>query len=130
LYWINSVYFIAMTCAHWGGFKYPLLFIYYDVPSTAYQDKIISFCAGTYAILYISAALNPLTVGPTAIIALFSTVLGLSAVNQSNDLRVVIGEGASTQAYWIQTALIAVLAGVLTAVQLGAAASESKKKLK
>lgn len=38
-------YFVAMSVAHFVGFKIPVLFIFYDVPSNAYQDKIISFCA-------------------------------------------------------------------------------------
>ena len=36
-------YFCAMAVAHFFGIKWPLLFVYYDVPFHAYQDKIISF---------------------------------------------------------------------------------------
>ncbi len=39
----NVAYFVAMAIAHWVGFKVPVLFIYYDTPYYAYQDKIISF---------------------------------------------------------------------------------------
>jgi hypothetical protein len=43
---------------------------------------------------------------PAAIVALGVTVLGLSAVNVSDALDVVL-DGRSTLAYWMQTGLIA-----------------------
>lgn len=97
-------YFVAMSAAHFVGFKRPLLFIYYDVPSKPYQDKIISFCAATYALLFHRASQDRGTV-PTAIAALGATVVGLSAVNASGDLAAEAK--GSKQAYWIQTGLIA-----------------------
>jgi hypothetical protein len=41
--WAGAAYFCCMAVAHFFGLKYPLLFVYYDVPFFAYQDKIISF---------------------------------------------------------------------------------------
>ena len=49
-------YFCAMAVAHFFGIKWPLLFVYYDVPFHAYQDKIISFAVVAYACLWWSAA--------------------------------------------------------------------------
>lgn len=110
-------YFCAMAVAHFIGLKYPLLFIYYDVPFYEYQDKIISFCAFTYACLFYAAANSKPTI-PCALLALFGTVIGLSAVNLSSALERVLN-GRSTAAYWIQTALIAGYLAVLTALHMG-----------
>ncbi len=47
---VCTIYFVCMAIAHFFGIKVPILFVYYDIPFHAYQDKIISFCIATYAI--------------------------------------------------------------------------------
>jgi hypothetical protein len=106
------IYFCSMAIAHFFSFKVPILFIYYDVPYYAYQDKIISFCALTYACLFFAAAQNRPTV-PAALIAITVTTLGLAAVNMSDALASVLN-GASKTAYWLQTVMIGVYAMWLT----------------
>ena len=101
----NVGYFVAMSTAHWVGFKVPVLFIYYDTPFHAYQDKIISFAVVAYICLFVNAALDRRAV-PAALVALGVTVLGLSAVNGSDALETVL-DGRSPIAYWMQTGLIA-----------------------
>jgi hypothetical protein len=103
--WAGVVYFCFMAVAHFFGLKYPLLFIYYDVPFYAYQDKIISFAVVAYVCLFANAALHRIAV-PAAIVALGVTVLGLSSVNVSDALGSVL-DGRSTRVYWLQTGLIA-----------------------
>lgn len=103
--WAGVVYFCCMAAAHFFGLKYPLLFVYYDVPFHAYQDKIIAFAVIAYACLFANAAVHRSGV-PAALVALGVTVLGLSAVNMSDSLRSLL-DGRSTLAYWIQTGLIA-----------------------
>jgi hypothetical protein len=98
-------YFCAMSFAHFTGQKIPLLFVYYDVPFHAYQDKIISFAVIAYACLFYSAAQERRVV-PAALVAMCVTVLGLAAVNVSQALHSVL-DGRSTTAYWVQTALFA-----------------------
>ncbi len=97
-------YFVCMAIAHFFSIKLPILFIYYDVPFYAYQDKIISFAVITYVILFFAAYQNR-ALAPHAILSLFTTVIGLSFVNSSDALNEVIN-GASTSAYWLQTAMI------------------------
>lgn len=99
------VYFCAMAVAHFFGIKWPLLFVYYDVPFHAYQDKIISFAVVAYACLWWSAA-RERSVVPAALVAMGFTVVGLAAVNLSDALASVLN-GRSTQAYWWQTAMFA-----------------------
>jgi hypothetical protein len=103
--WAGAAYFCCMAVAHFFGLKYPLLFVYYDVPFYAYQDKIISFAVVAYICLFVNAALDGSAV-PAAIVALGVTVLGLSAVNGSDALETVL-DGRSPIAYWMQTGLIA-----------------------
>jgi hypothetical protein len=103
--WAGAAYFCCMAVAHFFGLKYPLLFVYYDVPFYAYQDKIISFAVVAYICLFVNAALDRSAV-PAAIVALGVTVLGLIAVNGSDALDTVL-DGRSPIAYWMQTGLIA-----------------------
>lgn len=88
------------------------MFIYFDVPSLAYQDKIIGTCTATIAALMFHAA-NNTEAAPVALLSLILTVAGMAGINASGDLRKVIGPGASTAPYWGQTAAISVLVGML-----------------
>lgn len=119
--WAGVAYFCCMAVAHFFGLKYPLVFVYYDVPYHAYQDKIISFAVVAYICLFYTAATNRATV-PAALVALGVTVLGLSAVNMSEALQSVLG-GRSTAMYWAQTGLIAVYFAWLVVCYLRAGAN-------
>ncbi|MEO1047952.1 MAG: hypothetical protein AAFW59_06450, partial [Pseudomonadota bacterium] len=70
---ICVVFFIAMGTAHFTGFKVPLLFIYYDTPFYAYQDRIIAFTLVTYVALFFAAA-NHRAVVPYALVSIWGTV--------------------------------------------------------
>lgn len=96
-------YFVAMAIAHFLGIKWPLLFVYYDTPYYAYQDRIISFAVIAYATLFFAAA-NRRDLVPHALFVLGLTALGLTSVNLSDDLASVLEEGRSTAPYWWQTA--------------------------
>lgn len=112
--WAGAAYFCCMAVAHFFGLRYPLLFVYYDVPFHAYQDKIISFAVVAYICLFANAALHRTAV-PAAITAIGVTVLGLSAVNSSDELAALL-DGRSTIAYWLQTGIIAAYFVVLAAL--------------
>lgn len=98
-------YFCCMAVAHFFGLKVPILFVYYDTPFYAYQDKIIAFAVVTYACLFFAGAQHGAVV-PAVLVSIWVTVLGLGAVNVSQALQEVLS-GRSTTPYWIQTALIA-----------------------
>ena len=99
-------YFCAMATAHFFGIKLPLLFVYYDTPFHAYQDKIISFAVFAYIALFYTASKTRDAV-PAALVTMAVTVAGLVSVNMSDALASVLVEGQSTTPYWIQTGLIA-----------------------
>lgn len=98
------IYFVCMAIAHWFGIKLPILFVYYDTPFYAYQDRIISFAVVTYILLFY-AAYQHKNVVPYAILSLLTTFLGLSGINLTEPLRSVLGNGG-TLAYWLQTLMI------------------------
>lgn len=102
----GAAYFCCMATAHFFSIKVPILFVYYDTPFYAYQDKIISFSVCAYIALFYSASQHR-AVALNAIIVLAITVLGLSFVNISDDLASVLQEGQSTIPYWLQTGAIA-----------------------
>lgn len=108
----GAVYFCCMALAHFFGLKVPVLFVYYDTPYYAYQDKIISFAVCAYIALFYSAA-RQRSVALSAIVVLALTVCGLGAVNLSDALASVLPVGRSTQPYWLQTGAIGMYLAVL-----------------
>jgi len=84
----GSIYFLSVSIVHMLGFKIPVLFIYFDVPSYAYQDRIISFLAFGWSAFIFAAFTDPqqyriivkalLTAGAFAIV-------GLSVINIFTD---------------------------------------------
>lgn len=111
----GAAYFLCMAIAHFFGIKVPVLFIYYDTPFYAYQDKIISFAVCAYVALFYSAALYR-PVALNAILVLALTVAGLIAVNGSEALASVLRPDQSTLPYWLQTG--AILMYLLTLIGL------------
>jgi len=101
----GAFYFVCMATAHFLGIKLPLLFVYYDTPFYAYQDKIISFAVCAYVGLFYSASKHR-DVALTAIFVSALTAIGLGSVNTSEALAAVLAEGQSTMPYWLQTELI------------------------
>ena len=101
----GAAYFCCMATAHFFSFKAPILFVYYDTPFYAYQDKIISFAVFAYIALFYSASQHR-SAALNAIVVLAITVIGLGSVNLSSALASVLQEGQSTTPYWLQTGAI------------------------
>ena len=116
--WACVAYFCCMSIAHFFGIKMPVLFVYYDTPFFAYQDKIISFAVVAYIALFYSAA-KVREVVPAALVTLWLTAAGLAHVNLSEALGGLEGEKSMT-AYWAQTAMIGGIAMCLTALYIKA----------
>ncbi len=107
------VFFVCIGLAHFFGLKWPVLFVYFDTPYHAYQDRIISFTLVTYAALFLAAS-RDMTVVPFALVSIWSTVAGLSYINTSAELAAVLADGQSTLLYWLQTGAFGGLAALLT----------------
>ena len=71
-------YFFSLSIAHMAGWKVPALFIYFEIPSYTYQDKIISVLAMGWALFYLQAAFNPQ--GQRTIIQVLLTSGGLALI--------------------------------------------------
>ena len=81
----GAAYFVGVTVAHWVGFKVPGLFIYYDIPSYAYQDRCIGvLCFGWGVFLF--AASRHLVLVPAILVAGFAELVGYSLINLSPEL--------------------------------------------
>jgi len=119
LLWVCVIFFVCMGSAHFIGLKWPVLFVYFDTPFHAYQDRIIAFTLVTYAALFTAAARDRAVV-PFALVSIWSTVAGLAYINASPELAAVLAEGQSTLLYWLQTAAFGALALVLTGLYLTA----------
>jgi hypothetical protein len=112
---VGSAYFCCMAAAHFFSIKVPVLFVYYNTPFYAYQDKIISFAVCAYIALFYCAAQHR-DVARYAIIVLGLTVAGLGVVNASDALASAMTKDQTTLPYWLQTAAIGLYLIVLIAL--------------
>jgi len=119
----GSLYFFLVSVAHAIGIKVPGLFIYFDVPSYAYQDRIIAFLSLGWSILFWVVAIEPgsnrkllhavLLMGCTG-------VIGLGLINLTTDFE-SLKEGLQPAYYWLETAVLAVylLVLIILSMRLG-----------
>ena len=96
------VFFLVMGTAHFFGIKVPPLFVYWDPPYFAYQDKIISFTLLTYAALFLAAARHRVII-PYALFSIFTTCGGLAVVTVSEALDQTLTAGTTTTEHWTIT---------------------------
>lgn len=103
--YLLALYFLSVFLAHISETKIPLLFIYYDVPSTPYQDKIIAFLAFGWAVFFARAAPRPsanLPLVRAIIIAATGAIAVLAYINLTSDFT-KFAAGLDTGPYWMQT---------------------------
>lgn len=84
LLFAGSVYFFLVATFHMIGIKIPPLFIYYNVPSYAYQDRIIAFLAFGWSVFLFTAFLNPIKnrmLIQAILVAGAGAVIGLEIIN-------------------------------------------------
>lgn len=97
-------YFFSMAAAHMIGWKAPGLFIYFDIPSYAYQDRIISVLAMGWSLFFLQAGLNPVrnthTIR-TLLTAGLLALIGLSVNTMTTDFA-LLNPAASEVYIWIQ----------------------------
>lgn len=100
----GALYFLCISLFHLLGVKVPGLFIYYNIPSLQYQDKIISFLSFGWTLFFYSAAKNK-TIVPFVLVAGVFALLGLVNINFSTDFNSLVS-GITTTPFWIQTILL------------------------
>ncbi len=97
-------YFFSMAVAHMIGWKVPGLFIYFDIPSYAYQDRIISVLAMGWSLFFLQAGLNPARNRSTIRTLLTAGLLALTGLSM-NTMRLdfsLLNPEASEAIIWIQ----------------------------
>jgi hypothetical protein len=102
---LGSIYFLSVAIVHMIGFKIPILFIYFDVPSYVYQDRIISFLAFGWSIFFFTAFTNPQQYAVLTKAILFSgafAIVGLSVINLTTDFH-KLSLGIIVGMFWIET---------------------------
>lgn len=86
----GALYFLAIAIAHMLRIKVPLLFIYYDLPSYGYQDRIISFLSFGWSVFLFTASVDPaknMDAVRAILIAGIAAVLGMSVINRVTDFH-------------------------------------------
>ena len=87
---VGAVYFLVVAIAHMVRIKIPMLFVYFNVPSYGYQDRIISFLSFGWAIFLFTASVDPTrnrALVKATIIAGLAAVFGLHVINLVTDFH-------------------------------------------
>lgn len=112
----GAIYFALICVAHLFGFKIPMFFIYYNIPSYIYQDLIIAFLSFGWAMFfysgYKSTKVNELVTAKYIIIAGFGAITGLIVINSSTNFKVLM-EQAKASHFWIETGILFLYPGWL-----------------
>ena len=91
----GSIYFLLVAVFHMTGIKIPPFFIYFNVPSYAYQDRIISFLAFGWSVFLFTSFLNPIKnkmLIQAILIAGAVAVIGLEIINTYTDFQTFSSE--------------------------------------
>jgi len=102
-------YFALVALAHMSGVKIPLLFVYFNVPSNAYQDKIIAFMTFGWAVFFFTTAFDPLRhmqFVRATLIAGTCAVAALAYINLSTDFA-ALSKDIEAWPFWLETLLLA-----------------------
>ena len=105
----GAVYFICVSAVHWAGVKIPGLFIYYSVPSYAYQDRGIGTLALGWAALLFAAS-RQFSIIPAVLAAGVAGLLGFSLINLSGEMR-TLASPHDLRMFWVEIFALAVYVG-------------------
>jgi hypothetical protein len=105
LLFVGAIYFLGISIVHTFGIKVPLLYIYFTVPSYAYQDRIISFLALGWSVFLFTAFIDPVknrdlvrAVHVAGVIA----IIGLSVINSTTDFH-ALSPKIQPASFWKET---------------------------
>ena len=104
----GAFYFLAVATAHMLGIKVPMLFIYFNVPSYAYQDRIISFLAFGWAMFLFTAArdvVKNVQLVKAILIAGGGAIVGLGIINATTDFH-ALDPAINVAIFWMETAVL------------------------
>jgi hypothetical protein len=112
---IGALYFLAVSAAHMMRIKVPLLFVYYNVPSYDYQDRIISFLSFGWSLFLFIAARDPeenRTLVKAILVAGIAAIFGLHMINADIDFH-ALSPSANPSIFRWETFGLSVYVGAL-----------------
>ncbi len=86
----GAIYFLAISIVHMLRIKVPLLYVYYNVPSYGYQDRIISFLSFGWSVFLFTASFDPVrnrAAVKAILIAGLAAIFGLHVINSVTDFN-------------------------------------------
>jgi hypothetical protein len=86
----GAIYFLGVSLAHMLGIKVPLLFVYFNLPSQVYQDRIISFLSFGWSVFLFTASRDPeknRDAVKAVLIAGLAAIFGLNVINSATDFH-------------------------------------------
>jgi hypothetical protein len=126
----GALYFLAVAIVHMAGIKVPVLFVYYNVPSYDYQDKIISFLTFGWSIFLFTTSLDPIK-NRSAVKAILTAglvaVFGLTVINNVTDFR-ALSPDIKPFIFKLETFGLAVYVGMLIFCYFIATGQHDKNK--
>lgn len=102
----GALYFCLIAVVHLLQIKVPTLFIYFNVPSYAYQDRIISFLAFGWAVSLFTAATDPRqqrALVKATLISGAGAIIGLGIINATTDFK-ALDPNIDPAAFWLEMA--------------------------
>jgi hypothetical protein len=91
----GAVYFLGVSAAHMTGVKVPLLFVYFSLPSHAYQDRVVSFLSFGWSVFLFTASRDPVknrALVRAILIAGVGAIFGLNVINNVTDFHALSPE--------------------------------------
>lgn len=107
----GAAYFVGVAVAHWMNWKVPVLFLYYNIPSTGYQDKGIGTLSFGWAVFMYAASRHRVLM-PAVLVAGVAGLIGFALITGSPEIVQLAG-AQGVKAYWVE---LLMLAGYLGAV--------------
>lgn len=102
----GALYFFSVSVVHMLGVKVPVLFIYFNVPSYAYQDRIISFLTFGWAVFFFTAFTDPQknsALVRAILVAGAGALIGLGIINSTTDFH-ALDSAINSSVFWLEAA--------------------------
>ena len=105
----GSIYFLLVAITHFSGIKIPGLYIYFDIPSYAYQDRIIALLSFGWC-MFMYSGYQLVKSGYTRpvryiLIAGILAIISLLFINNSSEIS-QIAPVKSRWAYMLETMIL------------------------
>jgi len=98
----GAIYFFIVAIVHFIGIKIPMLYVYYDVESTLYQDRIISVLSFMFSVFLYAG--YKLTSNAIVKYILFGGTVAIIGLALNNFLTSITFR--NNNIYWIEIGLL------------------------